>query len=92
MPSLILYTTDNCSLCDTAFDFLAGLPQLAGVTLTLVDIALPDAVSQEAFERLGPRIPVLAVAGVDPASSSDQLAWPFTALQVVQLLEHQDRP
>lgn len=66
------------------------MPQLAGVSLAVVDIALPNAVSPDVFESLGPRIPVLAASSTDPARFDEQLSWPFTAQQVVQLLARQN--
>jgi hypothetical protein len=88
MASLILYITEHCSLCDIAFELLASVPEAAGVTLAVVDIARPGAVSEEAFESLGPRLPVLAISFEAVPDDGQQLDWPFTAQQVAQLLQH----
>lgn len=93
MASLILYVTEHCSLCDTAMELLASLPEAAGVSLAVVDIATPGSVCAEDFEALGPRLPVLAVLDAPTvnlgaaASLAQQLDWPFTGHQVAQLLQ-----
>lgn len=86
MASLILYVTEHCSLCDAAFELLAGVPEVAGLTLAVVDIARPGAVSDSEFVALGPRLPVLAFSFETASNVGQQLDWPFTAQQVAQLL------
>ncbi len=71
--SLLLLSTDACTLCGRALDLLTGMPELAGAPLRVIDIAADDAL----VERYGERLPVLAVArdGVLTAT----LDWPFDA-------------
>ncbi len=73
--SLLMYGTSACSLCDQAFDVLMSMPELAGLTLRVVDVAADAALT----ERYGERLPVLALG-------SAELDWVFTADQVRRLL------
>lgn len=73
-------------MCDSAFELLASVPEAAGIALAVVDIARPGAVSEEAFESLGPRLPVLAIGFEAASDAGRQLDWPFTRQQVAQLL------
>ncbi|MDA1076306.1 MAG: glutaredoxin family protein [Proteobacteria bacterium] len=66
-PTLTLFSTDHCRLCDQAFDLLASMPDLAGQTLDVVDVAHDD----DLLARYGERLPVLKWG-------SAELAWPFT--------------
>ena len=72
---LILYVTDHCDLCEQAFSLLASMPELAGHTVTTIDIALDDAL----LERFGSRIPLLE-------GEFGLLDWPFSAQQLGHLL------
>ena len=71
-----LYVTDACSLCDTAFDLIFAMPELAGYVLESVDIATSDTL----LEQLGDSLPVLEV-------SDRQLFWPFTQGEVSDLVQ-----
>lgn len=73
-------------MCDTAFDLLLGMPELAGLPLTTLDIAAAGVVSEQEFDALGPRLPVLALNLGATNESVQTLDWPFTAHQVAQLL------
>ena len=73
-------------MCDAAFELLLGMPEVAGVSLAVVDIATPGAVSLQDFDALGPRLPVLAIGAPNSASALQTLDWPFTGQQVVALL------
>ncbi len=73
-------------MCDTAFELLLGMPELAGMSLATLDIAVPGAVSEQAFDALAPRLPVLALDLGAATTSEQTLDWPFTTHQVVQLL------
>ena len=73
--SLLMYGTSACSLCDQAFDLLMSMPELAGLTLRVVDVATDATL----VERYGARLPVLAHGSVE-------LDWVFTAEQVRRLL------
>lgn len=70
-----MYGTSACSLCDQAFDLLMSMPELAGLTLRVVDVAADPALT----ERYAARLPVLAHGSVE-------LDWVFTAEQVRRLL------
>ncbi len=70
-----MYGTSACSLCDQAFDLLMSMPELAGLTLRVVDVATDAALTQ----RYGARLPVLALGSVE-------LDWVFTAEKVRRLL------
>ena len=73
--SLTLYSTDGCHLCENAQRLLRSMPELRRVTLDVVDIVDDDAL----FARYGTLIPVLT-------TPEKELAWPFNADDVLQLL------
>ena len=73
---LILYTTDHCTLCEQALDLLLAMPEVAGHTLLVMDIANDDVL----LNRYADRIPVL-VCG------QHELSAPIDHEQVRQLLE-----
>ena len=74
--SIILYATDYCSLCDEAMDLLLSMPELAGCSLSVVDVALDDALQMS----YGHRLPVLQVV----AGEGRELDWPFDATLVAE--------
>lgn len=82
MPSLVLYHTSGCHLCELAESVLeevkAGYPDLSW---SLVDIATDDTL----VERYGWRIPVIHLKG----APSPDLGWPFSAAAVATYLETQ---
>ena len=65
---LILYSREECHLCDDAWALALALAP--GCALQVVDV---DA-DPELEKRYGLRVPVLRVAGSDR-----ELAWPFDA-------------
>ena len=73
--SFILYATDYCDLCEQALDLLLSMPELAGAQLSVVDVALDDALAA----RYGARLPVLLVS---LGEASRELDWPFDASAV----------
>jgi glutaredoxin len=73
--SLTLYSTDGCHLCENAQRLLRSMPELRGVTLDVVDIVEDERL----FARYGTTIPVVS-------TSTKELAWPFNADDVLQLL------
>ena len=75
MLRLILYTTDHCTLCEQTLDLLLNMPEVAGHTLLVMDIANDDVLLQ----RFGDRIPVLTC-------QDHELSAPIDAEQVRQLL------
>lgn len=74
--TLELLTTDHCTLCDAALDLLLQIPQCAGCALRTVDVTTDDAL----FARYAADVPVLRAQGAE-------LAWPFSADDVVSWLE-----
>lgn len=77
-PTLTLYGTPGCHLCDVAEAMLAPLNGARGVALTYIDIALDDAL----VERYGEHIPVLC------NRQGDELRWPFSLLDALKLVKH----
>ncbi len=77
LPQLLLYSTDHCTLCETALDALLSMPELTGLALRVVDIADDEAL----VERYGEILPVLCIEGEDA-----ELRWPFDAQGVARWL------
>jgi hypothetical protein len=73
--SLLLFSTGACSLCERAEALLRSMPELARVTVDVVDIADDETL----LERYGASIPVLA-------AGERQIVWPFNADDVIELL------
>ncbi|TQV80982.1 glutaredoxin family protein [Exilibacterium tricleocarpae] len=73
MPTLLLYTTLGCHLCEEAKALIEPLLPASGLCLEEIDIATDETLMQ----RYGVRIPVLAVADT-PA----ELGWPFDTGQL----------
>ena len=68
MKNVILYSTEDCSLCDVFLDLLFSEPLLAGVQLKVVDIVEDD----DLFKRFAEIIPVLEVDGmIYPGAAAD---------------------
>ena len=84
---LVLYSTDHCTLCDQALELLFSMPELAGQSVRVVDVAMDD----DLLSRYGERLPVLELHGFDAAvrndSSTRVLAWPFDAQGVLSALK-----
>jgi len=76
LPSLTLYGTSACHLCEVAEEMLAMFEAEGMCSLNKVDIADDD----QLLERYGLRIPVLA------NSAGTELNWPFSPDQVMQLV------
>ncbi len=79
---LVLYSTDHCTLCDQALELLFSMPELAGQSVRVMDVATDDAL----LARYGERLPVLALAD-DSALPASELDWPFDASSILGLLE-----
>ncbi|MEE8243988.1 MAG: glutaredoxin family protein [Pseudomonadales bacterium] len=71
MKSLVLYSTDNCTLCDEALDLLFSMPELKGWSLTVIDVATDPRL----IECYGDRLPVVRV-------NETELAAPFVRAQL----------
>lgn len=79
MPSLILYSTLGCHLCDEAEAILNLLKENAfDIRWQRVEIADSD----ELIEQYGIRIPVLRIDEKDL-----EIGWPFSAEDVVRFIE-----
>ena len=77
-PTLILFSTLGCHLCDDAKDVCWPLLQQYGYRLQIIDIADDP----ELLGRYALSIPV-----VKRSDNANELGWPFTAAQIHQLLE-----
>lgn len=73
--TLVLLSTEHCTLCEAALDLLLSMPELKGMTLDVVDVALHE----ELQGRYGQRLPVLRYAG-------RELDWPFDGPRVARLV------
>lgn len=76
-PELILYGTSACHLCEVAEEMLAVLQAQGICSVRKVDIADDD----QLLDRYGIRIPVVT------NSTGQELGWPFTPDQVLQLAQ-----
>lgn len=76
-PTLTLYGTPGCHLCDVAEALLAPLVSARGLSVQYIDIALDDAL----VARYGELIPVLR------SSTGDELRWPFSLLDALKLVK-----
>lgn len=81
-PSLTLYSTAGCHLCEQAEALLRELTASEPLHWRVVDIATDDAL----IDRYGVRIPVLQAEGC-----KDDLGWPFNADAVRHYLRLADR-
>lgn len=72
---LVLLSTAHCALCDEALELLLSMPELAGRSLQVVDIAGDDAL----VERYGERLPVLLVGG-------REFDWPFSRADLARVV------
>ena len=80
---LILYSTDHCTLCDQALELLISMPELAGQTVRVVDVATND----DLLSRYGERLPVLELNAAADDSAARMLDWPFDASSVLGALQ-----
>jgi len=76
MLRLELLSTEHCSLCEQALDLLLSMPEIAGLELVVVDIALDPQLETAYAER----IPVLRAMG-------QELTAPFGAAEVLKFLD-----
>ena len=65
-PKIVLFSTDHCTFCDAALELLFSMPELQGLSLTVVDVAEDDRL----LSRYGERLPVVQVGAFE-------LDWPF---------------
>ncbi len=72
---MILYSTEHCSLCEQALDWLFSMPELAGHALEVIDIAESD----DLVASYGERLPVLRVG-------ENEMDWPFDAEVLARML------
>jgi predicted DCC family thiol-disulfide oxidoreductase YuxK len=76
IPSLTLYGTTGCHLCDEAEVLLKKAAAARRLEWQYVDIALDEAL----VEQYGMRIPVLRTA------AGRELGWPFSLLDILALV------
>lgn len=79
-PSLILYGTAACHLCEEAEAVLHRVRWPVVVAVDVIDISDDE----QLLQRYGTRIPVLAL--IDAAGVRQELDWPFDAQAVQGLL------
>lgn len=79
-PTLILYTTSGCHLCEEAAAMLKYLQSQMPFQLEPVDIATDEAL----VESYGIRIPVVKLK-----SSEAEIGWPFSLEDLTALLPGQ---
>lgn len=77
MPSVILYGTLGCHLCEEAEAIVAPLIAAARAEWRKIDIADDEAL----MERYGIRIPVL-----QRCADNAELGWPFSAEDVLEFI------
>lgn len=75
MQTILLYTKQNCHLCEEARDVLQTVNQTQPLHIETVDIAAPE--NGALAEIYGRRIPVLGRPG-----TTTELDWPFSAADV----------
>lgn len=85
-PRLTLLSTDACTLCDTAFELLASMPELRGLELDVVDIAEDQALMAEFAEK----IPVLVLRNAEGGFAAT-LIWPFDDQSVSRWLRQSEQ-
>ena len=76
MPILVLYTTEDCHLCELAEELLEELQASRNFALQSVDISA-DAALVDAY---GMRIPVVK----NPATEQE-IGWPFQVADLLSL-------
>lgn len=77
-PSVTLYTTLGCHLCEDAATLLRQYStEVRNIEIVAVEISDSD----NLIEQYGIRIPVIAVANKD-----EELGWPFDAEQLNKFL------
>lgn len=73
--SLVLFSTTSCALCDQALELLMSMPEVAGCSLRVLDVADDERL----LARYGERLPVLRVGDVE-------LDWPFGRERIARLM------
>jgi len=74
---LVIYTGDQCHLCEQAKTLLSPLLEQKGLDLKEVNIDSDEVLK----ERFGLRIPVVLLP------NGQEKGWPFTAAQIIRLLD-----
>jgi hypothetical protein len=73
--SIVLFSTESCTLCEAAVELLFSMPELRGRSLNVVDIADDDSL----VSRYGERLPVLRIG-------EHELDWPFASEDISGIL------
>jgi len=76
-PTLILYTTEGCHLCEEAEKLLNQLCAARNVRVEAIDISADE----KLVSRYGIRIPV-----VRNKLSGDEIGWPFGVAELTNLI------
>ena len=82
---LILYGTEHCTLCDQALEMLFSMPELAGLSVRVVDVALDEAL----LARFGEELPVLELT--DATGRTISLGWPFEPSEILLALGQREQ-
>lgn len=70
--SIVLFSTEYCTLCTEALELLFSMPELQGCSLDVVDISGND----ELLRRYGERLPVVR-------AGAHELDWPFGRAEIL---------
>ncbi|MFP6815921.1 MAG: glutaredoxin family protein [Pseudomonadales bacterium] len=73
--SIVLFSTEYCTLCDQALELIFSMPELRGRSLEVIDIAGDE----ELVSRYGERLPVMRVG-------AQELDWPFGRAEISAVL------
>jgi len=76
-PTLILYTTESCHLCEEAEKLLNQLARVNSVRVEAIDISTDE----ELVSRYGLRIPV-----VKNRLTDREIGWPFDLAELANLI------
>jgi hypothetical protein len=76
---LVLFGTDHCTLCEEALELLFSMPELAGRSVRVVDVAGDDRL----MEAYGATLPVLQLLC---KGREETVHWPFDRAAVIALL------
>ena len=75
VSSIVLLSTEYCTLCEQALEFLMSMPELQGRSLDVVDIANDE----ELLNRYAERLPVVRVG-------EHECDWPFDRKEILSAI------
>lgn len=73
--SIVLFSTEYCTLCNEALELIFSMPELQGRSLDVIDIVGDD----DLVTQYGERLPVLRVGALE-------LNWPFGRVDISDAL------